>query len=260
MLHYNKLYALKSKRRRFSYGEMYGDIVETKIVIEAIPKKSKLLDIGCGNGRISSFLAEKGVDVIGIDLSVVGLKIAKKACMRSHFLVADIKHLPFRDQMFDFALLLGTLEYFKNLREPLGETYRVVKKGGHVLFNTWNKCGKRFRTVSFNVSWRFINLLKRNPPSWLPTVPKADFRAIVATSAGIIAHLRSCGFTNHRCFGNFFLLPKDVGFLCALFEKIGANRKMLLSLVNISIYVNMKIGKSFLGPLLSANLVFFSRK
>ncbi len=90
----------------------------------------KLLDIGCGGGFFLKE-AEKFLECIGIDFSLVALKQAKKNC-NSKLVLTSALNLPFKDNSFDFVSCLGSLEHFINLNKALNEINRVLKKDGKI--------------------------------------------------------------------------------------------------------------------------------
>ncbi|MBU1974807.1 MAG: methyltransferase domain-containing protein, partial [Nanoarchaeota archaeon] len=63
-------------------------------------KGKKVLDAGCGAGRDSKYLSEKGLDVIGIDLSKNMIKAAKERA-KAEFHVGDIRNTNFGDASFN---------------------------------------------------------------------------------------------------------------------------------------------------------------
>ena len=71
-------------------------------------KPCKVLDIGCGEGFYSIYLASKGFDVLGIDISENAIKYAKenaeKAGVKIRFKVMDLKDLSELNEKFDFVL------------------------------------------------------------------------------------------------------------------------------------------------------------
>ena len=77
-----------------------------------------MLDIGCGRGRHSVYLASKGFEVTGIDLSENSIEIAKENENENlHFFTHDMR-LPFWINYFDYAFNFFTsFGYFKTLRE-----------------------------------------------------------------------------------------------------------------------------------------------
>ena len=76
--------------------------------------KGLILDIGCGTG-FSAEIAENHGEVIGIDKSLEMLKIAKNKGYK--VLYADMLHLPFKENSFDFILSVSTVQWLKDREE-----------------------------------------------------------------------------------------------------------------------------------------------
>lgn len=93
-------------------------------------KGKKVLDIGCGTGRLARVLIEKNADYTGVDISEEMLKIAKKKNTKGKFLEADIEELPFEDESFDVIICAFVIVHVGDLKEAFREAYRVLKKGG----------------------------------------------------------------------------------------------------------------------------------
>ncbi len=66
----------------------------------------RVLDIGCGPGRCAIYLQEKGHDVLGIDLSPMAIKVAKKRGLK-HTKVMSITQISKRLGIFDTILMYG---------------------------------------------------------------------------------------------------------------------------------------------------------
>lgn len=68
--------------------------------------KGKILDIGCGGGRISLYFQRKGFNVLGIDVSPLAIKLCKLRGLRKArvMLIADVSS---RLGMFDTILMIG---------------------------------------------------------------------------------------------------------------------------------------------------------
>ena len=108
----------------------------------SIPKKSKILDIGCGKGRHAHVISEMGYDVTGFDLSEHSIKEAKNL-ENEHlsFYVHDMRNLFFTNY-FDYAFNLFTsFGYFENEREnikALKSIYCSLKKNGFLVIDFLN--------------------------------------------------------------------------------------------------------------------------
>lgn len=111
-------------------------------------KKNKLtdgevLEIGCGNGRDSIFFAQNSLRAVGVDVSEVAVRLAKKntECLRVKnvkFRVADAEKLPFAAARF-FAVYSIAVLHSTNLRKSIGEVVRVLKPGGIAVLHIWQR-------------------------------------------------------------------------------------------------------------------------
>ena len=92
-------------------------------------KNSKLLDLACGKGRHSIYLASKGYNVVGVDLSAQSIKHARKfGHDRLTFDTHDMRQV-YKQRHFDFILNLFTsFGYFDNEADHL-RTLESVRKG-----------------------------------------------------------------------------------------------------------------------------------
>jgi len=100
-------------------------------------KRSKILDVACGFGRIAKFLEKEYKNVAGIDNSNKMLNIAKKKCEKTKFYQGDVEKLPFIKSSFDF---ITCFRFIMNFRKPirinmLKEINRVLKKEGLLICN-----------------------------------------------------------------------------------------------------------------------------
>lgn len=110
-----------------------------QILRQSISKKPglKILDIGCGTGETLSFLESylSSPKLFGIDTSQTAINFAIK---RGHKNITkvDAKTLPFKDNTFDYVLLLDVIEHIKDDVSILIEAKRVLCKGGKVIITT----------------------------------------------------------------------------------------------------------------------------
>ena len=101
------------------------------------PKCEKILDVACGDGLLTTKIAEKGGNVVGIDALEDSIKSAKQLSKRlgiySEFIIGDAERLPFSDKHFDVVVCSSSLEHFSDPTLSLREISRVLKKDGLVI-------------------------------------------------------------------------------------------------------------------------------
>jgi SAM-dependent methyltransferase len=92
----------------------------------------KVLDAGCGGGRYCKVAGEAGADVIGVDHTTAVEKAAKLCdhLPNVRFAQADLKHLPFEDESFDFVFSIGVMHHDVDTRSVFDAVARKVKPGG----------------------------------------------------------------------------------------------------------------------------------
>lgn len=116
-----------------------GLIKRIEVTLELIKPSAgkRILDVGCGSGKLAIECAKRGAEVYGIDVSKNMIELAKKHCIKENvkvkFIVGDaLKGLP---QNFDFSVALGVLEYLENPQILLENMLASVKSGGKVIFS-----------------------------------------------------------------------------------------------------------------------------
>ena len=108
----------------------------------------QVLDLGCGNGRLLHFLADRKIDYVGLDISdqLIGLASSRvgelTSCSAKYkFVVGDMTDLSFQDNSFDTVLAIASLYHIpsKKLRQKaFQEISRVLKPDGVFVMTYWN--------------------------------------------------------------------------------------------------------------------------
>jgi len=111
---------------------------------QKISANQKVLDLGCGNGRLYEALENKKVIYLGIDSSQELLDLAKKNYPEGKFLLGDILELEKilkPEEKYDYIFCLATLQHVpsRQLRvEVLKNIKKYLAKDGEVVISNWN--------------------------------------------------------------------------------------------------------------------------
>lgn len=113
----------------------------SKYVVELVPlliEKGvrEVLDVGCGDGRHTLFLAEQGFKVHGIDGSQKALRIARANVNRQciDYVFGYMNEIPLSMDSMDFVLANHSLEYasLKVIEQSVSEIKRVLRPGSPI--------------------------------------------------------------------------------------------------------------------------------
>lgn len=126
----------------------------------------KILDLGCGNGRLLNALKDKEVQYVGVDNSEKLLSEAQKNYpeYKDKFWKADALNLPFAENEFDMIYSIAVLQHIpsKEYRMKfLKECLRTLKKDGKLVLTVWLvKNGSNHYKKANNIFQRVKSLLK----------------------------------------------------------------------------------------------------
>lgn len=104
---------------------------KTAGVLAALPEGSRVLDLGCGTGKLGGLLVPRA-RVVGIDLSHRMLASAAKAGRRLDLIRGSVFALPFADSSFQGATSGFVLRNLDDLQAAFDELARVVLPGGRI--------------------------------------------------------------------------------------------------------------------------------
>lgn len=127
------------KKGGFEWGDRHTPVAELARDMMEEKKLTRVLDVGCGYGRDCIYLATKGLDAVGIDISGEALRLARnwanREGLRIDFKEMDIMRNSFEDSCFDTVIMFNTLHFMlETVRErAITETYRILKNGGVVV-------------------------------------------------------------------------------------------------------------------------------
>jgi len=132
---------------RLLLGSLFRRIAADVALVS--PHGAKVLEVGCGPGRLSILLArEHGLDVTGLDLDPAMIERAKDNAGRSandgdppSFLVGDVSSMAFPDGSFDLVVSTLSMHHWAEPSAGLTEIARVLRPGGRAL--VWDFRGGR---------------------------------------------------------------------------------------------------------------------
>lgn len=114
------------------------DLTEKLLKFAELNGKQNFLEVGCGNGLVTKYLAQKYTgEVTGIDIDPEQIALAIKETgdiQNISYLEADTTKLPFKNREFDIVLSFGVLHHIENWLDALKEIKRVLKPGGYFLY------------------------------------------------------------------------------------------------------------------------------
>lgn len=98
----------------------------------------RMLDLGCGTGKLSRYLHETtGCEVIGIDPVETSVAKARQKAATLAFLVQSAEALLFPDADFDGIVSLKAVHEIPHPEQALTEAYRVLRHGGLIFIVDW---------------------------------------------------------------------------------------------------------------------------
>jgi len=139
----------------FKFADKFERIPEVQQLdefIKLLPKRAKVLDLGCGSGRDADYLTKADLDVIGVDLSEKLIYEAKKRHTFIDFRVMNIEELVFLENNFDgvwskLAILHVDREI---LPIVLKSVYTVLKPNGLLMIETKSGSGEGVEQLNFS--------------------------------------------------------------------------------------------------------------
>ncbi len=115
----------------YNAGDNYFDIVPEEI----LKNTTNALDVGCGTGRWSYYLAGKVGFVECIDPSKAVVAASKLLANKNNIRIskAGVDNIPFAEGTFDFVFSLGVLHHVPDTRKAVKACVQKLKSNGHIL-------------------------------------------------------------------------------------------------------------------------------
>jgi len=122
-------------------GRLWGGAVH---FLPAIPRKGRVLELGCGNGKTSRALLERGCEVVGIDPALTAIGLCRHHApgeTGGEFALADARSLPFTDASFTAVIAFHVIGHLpgEERERCAREAARVLNDGGTLYFSGFSK-------------------------------------------------------------------------------------------------------------------------
>lgn len=117
-----------------SYDERFAELAasgvdvhgEASLVAALVPLGARVLDAGCGTGRVAIELAHRGYDIVGVDLDASMLAVAQDRAPELRWQLADLTTLDLAIGSFDLVLLAGNVMIFLTPGSEAGVVARMA--------------------------------------------------------------------------------------------------------------------------------------
>ncbi len=187
-----KLYDKLPLQTLLSLTNTEKDKAYIKFAKKFINKRDRILDLGCGYGRITIPLKEQKFNIEGIDISSKLIKEArrraKKKNLNIRFKLGDMRDLPYKDNSFDKILCLwAAFNHLTNKRDQiktLNECFRVLRDGGILImdipdgrqFMRKNNIRENYRIHIDNINGIKFRIYVHDRKSLIDIVEKSKFK------------------------------------------------------------------------------------
>jgi SAM-dependent methyltransferase len=147
---------------------------------------------------LADWFLDRGYDYYGVDISKEVVKLARNnfngRVNKDHFLVGDIRKLPFKDNTFDYVFSFGTIEHIRENEQAVKEAFRVLKPGGVFITGINNKLDMWFSYFVNEATNRVFKNITSYEPSYFPWaqrswLKKAGFINVYTTGMITFPHL-----------------------------------------------------------------------
>lgn len=167
-----------------AFGELTAQSIEPLLDAAGVKQGTKVLDIATGPGYVAAAAAQRGATVTGVDFSAAMIAEAQGRNPGIEFREGDAEQLPFRDGLFDAAVMNFGILHLGRPDQALAEACRVLHVGGRFGFTAW---AKPEEAVGFGIVLRSIAnhgdshvALPEGPPFFRFSEPDECIRALLA--------------------------------------------------------------------------------
>jgi len=129
------------REKWYSRREADENVVDLVGFLTVGHEKPRVLDLGCGAGRNQLYLAKRGFEAHGVDISNTGLILTqgrlKEQDLEVYLVKCDMKAMPYVESCFDAVICLHTIYHQKleGIKKTISEIRRILNRKGLLLLN-----------------------------------------------------------------------------------------------------------------------------
>jgi 2-polyprenyl-6-hydroxyphenyl methylase / 3-demethylubiquinone-9 3-methyltransferase len=186
-------------------------------------KGKRVLDVGCGGGILAESMAQRGAQVLGIDLADKPLKVAKLHAMDAKVDIAyeaiAAEALAEREPAsFDVITCMEMLEHVPDPSSIVRACVSMLKPGGHVFFSTLNRNPKSFLFAIVGAEY-VLNLLPRGTHEYLKFIKPHELLRVCRDTGLTLLEMKGMSYNP---FTEHYALNQDtsVNYLVALQKSV----------------------------------------
>lgn len=144
-----------------------NEVNKTLSQLGLVKNNLSVLDLGVGTGQSINIFVNKKCKIYAVDISTKMLQIAKRKYPEVKTFKYDIgnglANLHFKHKSFNIIIAVGVLEFIKNIKRIIKETYQLLKKDGYFIF-TYELLLSNHRLQKLKVQYNAEGYVK-NPPN-----------------------------------------------------------------------------------------------
>lgn len=163
---------------RFDY---FHDVLTNRLRMDLAGLR--VLDIGCGGGLLAEHFGRAGCRVTGVDPSGPSLEAAARHAgesgLKIEYLQGAAEHLPFPDGDFDLVYCCDTLEHVTDTDRAISEAARVLRPGGHYLYDTINRTFRsKLTMIKVAQDWKAVSFAPKDLHHWKSFIKPPELHAL----------------------------------------------------------------------------------
>ena len=122
---------------------------ELQLFIPYLKDNFKILDLGCGNGRLIKILEENNckIEYTGIDFSTELIKQAQESFPKYTFKVKDMNNIDYEENSFNMVFMIASFHHLETKEERLELLKKInkwLKPGGYLFMTNWHLFQKKY--------------------------------------------------------------------------------------------------------------------